>query len=121
MIAEYKRNDYTLLYAILRKLAYSLNKISDYFDHYWYFRIKGDLSEKDGQKGTNQSICINICDLSIENMALYDSTFLSYAYEQKKNKAFKDLDIFTLLKLSIDELTKCHLRFYNKLNGRNNT
>ncbi len=116
-VAEYKRNDYTLLYAFLRKLAFTLNKISDFFDHYWYFKIKGELSEKDGAKGTSHSICINICDLSIENMALYDSTFLSYAYEQKKNKAFKDLEKFTSLKPSIEELTKCHSRFYDKLNG----
>ena len=44
------------------------------------------------------------------------ATFLSYAYEQKKNKAFKDLDTFTSLTPSIEELAKCSSRFYDKIN-----
>ena len=113
----YKRNDVSMLYVILRQLAYGLYKISDWFDHYWYFRIKGNLSMQDGAKGEERNILLNICDLSIENMALYDSTFLSYAYEQKKNAAFKDLERFTSLTPSIEELTKCNSHFYNKING----
>ena len=50
-------------------------------------------------------------------MALYDSTFLSYAYESKKNMPFKDLESFTTLTPSVEELTKCNSRFYNKING----
>ncbi len=116
-LSKYKRNDVSLLYLILRKCAYVVNKICDWFDHYWYFKIKGKLSIQDGEKGMDKTLDINICDLSIENMALYDSTFLSYAYEQKKNKAFKNLEKFTSLTPSIDELTKCNSHFYNKLNG----
>ncbi len=116
-ISSYKRNDQSMLYIILRQLSFVFNKLSSFFDHYWYFRIKGDLSMRDGEVGEKKNICLNICDLSIENMALYDSTFLSYAYEQKKNMAFKDLDKFTSLTPSIDELNKCNSHFYNKLNG----
>lgn len=116
-VSKYKRNDESLLYVILKQLAYANDKICDYFDHYWYFKIKGDLSMQDGASDEIKNICINICDLSIENMALYDSTFLSYAYEEKKNKAFKNLACFTKLTPPIDELTKCNSHFYNKLNG----
>lgn len=116
-VSVYKRNDYSMLYCILRQSAAILNKISDFFDHYWYFRIKGTLAMQDGAKGEEKNICLNICDLSIENMALYDSTFLSYAYEQKKNMAFKDLRKFTSLRPSIEELTVCNSHFYNVLNG----
>lgn len=116
-VAAFKRNDISLIYAILRQLAYVIDKICDYFDHYWYFKIKGELSEQDGAKGEEKKICINICDLSIENMALYDSTFLSYAYEQKRNKAFKDLQRFTSLTPSIEELAACNSVFYNRING----
>ena len=116
-VSTYKRNDQSMLYIILRQLAFTFNKLSNFFDHYWYFRIKGDLSMRDGEVGEKKNICLNICDLSIENMALYDSTFLSYAYEQKKNMAFKDLDKFTSLTPSIDELNKCNSHFYNQLNG----
>ena len=72
---------------------------------------------QDGATGEERNILLNVCDLSIENMALYDSTFLSYAYEQKKNAAFRDLDKFTSLTPSIEELTKCNSHFYNKING----
>ena len=113
----YKRNDMSALYIFLRQLAFVLYKISDWFDHYWYFRITGRLSMQDGATGEERNILLNVCDLSIENMALYDSTFLSYAYEQKKNAAFKDLDKFTSLTPSIEELTKCNSHFYNKING----
>ena len=75
---------------------------------------------QDGATGEEKHVLLNICDSSIENMALYDSTFLSYAYEQKKNAAFKDLDKFTSLTPSIEELTKCNSRFYNKINGISN-
>ena len=50
-------------------------------------------------------------------MNLYDSTFLSYAYEQKKNKDFKDIDKFTSLRPTMDELSKCNSRFYSKINN----
>ena len=116
-VSSYKRNDQSMLYIILRQLAFTFNKLSNFFDHYWYFRIKGDLSMRDGEVGEKKNICLNICDLSIENMALYDSTFLSYAYEQKKNMAFRNLDKFTSLTPSIDELNKCNSHFYNQLNG----
>nr|MCR5349939.1 hypothetical protein [Acholeplasmatales bacterium] len=60
---------------------------------------------------------INICDLDINNQKLYDSTFLSYAYKEKKNYEFKDLDNFKSLTPSIEELNKCNSKFYNKINN----
>lgn len=115
--SKYKRNDYTLFYSVLRDLTLLFDKVCNFFDHYWYFRIKGYLTTEDGDYKEEKALCVNICDLSINNMALYDSTFLSYAYESKKNKAFKELDKFTTLTPSVEELTKCNSRFYNKLNG----
>lgn len=115
--ARYKRNDYNFIYAIIRDLALLTNKICAFFDKYWFFRIRGYLAMEDGESRTDKSLCINICDLSINNMALYDSTFLSYAYEAKKNKAFCELERFTSLTPSVEELTKCNSRFYNKING----
>lgn len=63
-------------------------------------------------KRTNK-LCINLRDLTYNNQKLYDSTFLSYANEQKKNKVFKELDTFTSLTSSIEELDKYSSRFYN--------
>ncbi len=116
-ISQYKRNDYNLTYAILRHLAGILNKICAFFDHYWYFKISGILSQEDNTKGKKIVLNINISDLKINDHPLYDSTFLSYAYEEKKNKEFKDLITFKTLHPTTEELSLCNSRFYNKLNG----
>ena len=58
-----------------------------------------------------------MCDLEIDGHKLYDSTFLSYAYETKKNFSFANLETFSSLTPSVEELTKCNSRFYNKING----
>ena len=102
--------------------VYSLNtidKICKWFDHYWFFKITGNLSYQDGVKGDKKNLNINLCDLEINSQKLYDSTFLSFAYESKKNFEFRNLDTFTSLTPSVEELTKCNSRFYNKLNGLN--
>lgn len=118
-ISTYKRNDYTFIYAVLRLLQHRLRSIKAFFDHYWYFKLTTLLSQEDGGKGTQVSINLNLCDLKLDGNPLYDSTFLSYAYEQKKNMRFKDLPTYTSLTPSIDELTKNNSRFYNKINGIN--
>ena len=68
-------------------------------------------------KGKKKKLFINIIDLSYNGQNLYDSTFLSFAYEQKKNTEFKDLDTFTQLAPPIEELEKCNSKFYNKINN----
>lgn len=113
----FKRNDYSLLYAFLRQWIFINSKIIKFFDHYWFFKIKCDLSIRDGEKGEDKILNLNLCDLEINDHKLYDSTFLSYAYEVKKNYMFKDLDSFTSLTPPVEELTKCNSRFYNKINN----
>lgn len=115
-VAKYKRNDITLLYAILRRLATSLKRICNWFDSFYYFKMSTILSQEGDLKGIKRKLCINIRDLSHNNQNLYDSTFLSFAYEQKKNEEFKNLDRFTKLAPPKDELEKCHSKFYDKIN-----
>ncbi|MDE6408439.1 MAG: hypothetical protein K2K50_07555, partial [Anaeroplasmataceae bacterium] len=112
----YKRNDITLIYAALRNTANLFKRICDWFDSFYYFKLTTILSQEGEEKGLVKKLCINIRDLTHNDSNLYDSTFLSYAYEQKKNKAFKDLDTFTSLTPSIEELSKCSSRFYDKIN-----
>lgn len=116
-LSVYKRNDYTLIYGMLRSLQHTLAKINKFFDRYWYFKLTANLTQEDGGKGTTVKIYLNLCDLNLDEKPLYDSTFLSHAYEQKKNKDFKDLDKFTSLTPEIAELTMCHSRFYDKINN----
>ena len=118
--SRYKRNDITLIYAILRSIGNHLSKICNWFDQFWYFKLKTRISQEDendtATKGTKKALCINIRDLSYKNQRLYDSTFLSYSYEEKKNEEFMNLDTFTQLSPSKEELDKCNSRFYNKIN-----
>ena len=116
-LGTYKRNNINLCYIILRNLNTTLTKICEWFEFYRYFKLKATISQEGEEKGKNITININLCDLSIENRKLYDSTFLSYAYAEKKNMEFKDIDRFTNLTPSIEELNKCNSRFYNKINN----
>ena len=112
----YKRNDYNSIYYFLRNLNTTLTKICTWFEKYQYFKLTALKSQEGDEKGERITFNINLCDLHINNQKLYDSTFLSYAYEQKKNMDFKDIDSFTQLTPSIEELNKCNSKFYNKIN-----
>lgn len=115
-IGTYKRNDITLIYAILRNTANLFKRICGWFDSFYYFKLTTIVSQEGEDKGIQKKLCINIRDLTHNGSNLYDSTFLSQTYEQKRNKAFKDLDTFTSLTPSIEELEKCNSRFYDKIN-----
>ena len=117
-ISCYKRNDLTLPYVVIRDAANTFKRICDWFESFTFFILKTVISQEgDLGKGTKKKLNINIRDLSYNNQALYDSTFLSFAYEQKKNEEFKNLDTFTQLTPPIEELEKCNSKFYNKINS----
>ncbi|MBQ6782415.1 MAG: hypothetical protein IJP63_00230 [Acholeplasmatales bacterium] len=113
----YKRNDYNSIYYFLRNLNTTLTKICTWFEKYQYFKLIALKSQEGEDKGERIAFNINLCDLHINNQKLYDSTFLSYAYQEKKNMDFKDIDSFTQLTPSIEELNKCNSKFYNKINN----
>ncbi|MBR4496677.1 MAG: hypothetical protein IKP12_06055, partial [Acholeplasmatales bacterium] len=113
----YKRNDYNATYYFLRNLNTTLTKICCWFEKYQYFKLIALKSQEGDEKGERIAFNINLCDLHINNQKLYDSTFLSYAYAEKKNMDFKDIESFTQLTPSIEELNKCNSKFYNKINN----
>lgn len=76
----------TLPYVILRSIASSLKKICDWFDTFYYFKLSTIISQEGEDKGIKKKLNINIRDLNYNNQKLYDSTFLSYAYKEKKNE-----------------------------------
>ena len=116
-VGVYKRNDYNATYYFLRNLNTTLTKICTWFEKYQYFKLSALKSQEGDEKGERITFNINLCDLHINNQKLYDSTFLSYAYEQKKNKDFKNIESFTKLTPTIEELNKCNSKFYNKINN----
>ena len=115
-VSQYKRNDLTLPYIILRDLGNRLQKICDWFDSFYYFKLSTVIGQEDDMKGSKKNLFINIRDLKYKDQKLYDSTFLSYSYKEKKNRDFKDLDRFTQLAPPKEELAKCKSRFYDRLN-----
>lgn len=115
-VSQYKRNDLTLPYIILRDLGNRLQKICDWFDSFYYFKLSIVIAQEEDTKGSKKNLFINIRDLKYKEQKLYDSTFLSYSYKEKKNKDFKDLDRFTQLAPPKEELAKCKSRFYDGLN-----
>ena len=113
--SNYKRNDITLPYAILRSLATSLDRLCKWFDQFYYFRIKALKSQEDDIKGIKVSLNINLVDINYNNQSVYDSTFLSFAYEVKCNHQFRNLDTFTGLRPTVEELRKIDSKLYNTL------
>jgi len=116
-VGKYKRNDYNTTYYFLRNLNTTLTKITTWFEKYQYFKLSAVKFQEGEEKGERITFNINLCDLHINNQKLYDSTFLSYAYAEKKNKDFKDIESFTKLTPTIEELKKCNSKFYNKINN----
>ena len=58
---------------------------------------------------------INLCDINYNNHSVYDSTFLSFAYEVKCSHEFRNLDTFTGLRPTVEELRKIDSKLYNTL------
>ena len=111
---------HNFLYVILRNLGSMLQKICNLFEEFSYFKLITNISQEDendtASKCTKKVLNINIRDLSYKNQRLYNSTFLSFSYEEKNNKEFKSLDTFTKLSPPKDELDKCNSRIYDKIN-----
>ena len=100
----YKRNDLTLPYVILRSLGHTLSKICNWFETFSYFKLKTLLSQEDSLTGIKKNLFINIRDLKFNDSPLYDTTFLSYAYEAKCTHDFRNLRRYQGLQPTPEEL-----------------
>jgi hypothetical protein len=112
-----KRYDYTALYSFLRYSLYFLIKVLDYFERYAYTKFYIEERDSDSKTLGKFKININSFDESWKGMRLYDSTFLSTAYSEKKQKEkhrWDQLPKWTSLNPSQKELEKVHSRFIDK-------
>ena len=100
----YKRNDFTLPYVILRSLGHALIKICNWFESFSYFKLKTILSQEDSLTGDKKNLFINIRDLKYNDSPLYDTTFLSYAYEAKCTHNYRNLRTYQGLQPTPEEL-----------------
>ena len=103
-LSQYKRNDLTLPYVMLRDFGKTLTKICNWFESFSYFKLKVILSQEGDIKGIKKNLFINIRDLEFNGEALYDTTFLSYAYETKCDHNFRNLQTYQGLQPTPEEL-----------------
>ena len=109
----YKRNDFTLPYVILRQLGYVLSKICNWFETFSYFKLRTILSQEDSINGVKKNLFINIRDLEFKDSPLYDTTFLSYAYEARCTHDFRNLRTYNGLHPTPEELALQESNFLN--------
>ena len=103
-LPQYKRNDLTLPYVMLRDFGKTITKICNWFESFSYFKLKVILSQEGDIKGIKKNLFINIRDLEFNGEALYDTTFLSYAYETKCDHNFRNLQTYQGLQPTPEEL-----------------
>jgi len=108
-----KRFDYTFLYSFLRYSLFYLEKVLLFFRNFLYLRFYCRILDIENNPIRKVKININNFDESWKGSRLYDSTFLSKAYKDKKVKGFDwdKIPRWTSLTPSQEELTKVHSRF----------
>lgn len=112
-----KRKDYTLLYSIFRYSLYGLSKILNYFNKYSYIKFYILITDKDNKELGKVKLNVNCYDEQWRGSRLYDSTFLSKAYETKREfskSKWDSLAKWSSLTPELSELEKVHSRFIDK-------
>lgn len=112
-----KRFDYTLIYSILRHFNIFLYKILNWFDSFKYTIIYGDISNVEGDIRSRIKLKINSRDEKYKDSFLYDSTFLSKGYENKKKASKVNWDnarVYSSIHPTDDELKSLHSKFIDK-------
>ena len=119
-LPRYKRNDLTLPYVMLRDFGKTIKKICDWFESFSYFKLKVILSQEDDLKGIKKNLFINIRDLEFNGEPLYDTAFLSYAYETKCEHNFRNLQTYQGLQPTPEELALQESNFLTNAGFTNN-
>jgi len=112
-----KRYDYNTIFALLRHLTNKIYRIVSWFDTFTYTQISGSISNVEGEVRSKIKLRINSRDEKYKDSYLYDSTFLSKGYENKRSKSkttWNSADSFQSIHPSDEELKKMHSRFIDK-------
>jgi hypothetical protein len=115
-----KRYDYTAVYAFLRFLIYYLSRVLTWFNKFSYTKMICTLRDVQQNIKGKMKFNINAQDETWKGSRLYDSTFLSKGYEQKKSKndiPWSKLERWSSLTPGEEELIKVHSRFINASQG----
>lgn len=118
---KYKRNDYTLGYAILRKFGFILNKLDNYFSRFYYMEHIGEIANNDDMKDAKEFktfTCIR--DLSYKKEKIFDSCMFGQVYDDlkeiiKSDKYLRDIPHWQSATPSLKEYLDIDMRFYNKI------
>lgn len=112
-----KRYDYNLVFSVLRHLSLFLSRVIEWFESFKYTQIYGSVSNVEGETRSKLKLKINSRDEKYKNSYLYDSTFLSKGYENKKRKSLTDWnnsESYKSIHPSDEELKKLHSKFIDK-------
>lgn len=120
-LTTYKRNDYTLFYAILRKWAFLFDKLDNYFSRFYYMEHIGEIANNDDMKDAKTFktyTCIR--DLSYNNEKLFDSCMFGTVYDDlreiiQSDKYLRDIPHWQSASPTLQEYLEIDMRFYNKI------
>lgn len=108
-----KRYDYVFLYSVFRFMMFHTIQILSWFDKFYYTKYTAELLTNDGDNKRKLKYAINSMDEEWRGQRLYDSTFLSTGYKQRKNTAFKDLPRWSAITPTIEEMQMLNSKFVN--------
>ncbi|MCK9224837.1 MAG: hypothetical protein M0R46_16200 [Candidatus Muirbacterium halophilum] len=111
-----KRYDYTFLYSFFRYGLYYFGKVLSWFDKFSYIKFYCSFTDRDGKALSKFKMNVNTIDEQYQGSRLYDSTFLSKSYEEKKQQStikskWDTIPTWSSLSPSKEELLMVHSRF----------
>ena len=125
-LQKYKRNDVSLFYQFLKYFTFLIMKITEYFEHFRYFRIIGQRANNDDFKDAKVfKYNLNMMDFfHLEDQKIYESIQFKRFYSdlRKELYAFKgikqslvEIEKWSSIDPAAAEYMKLNQRFYSKI------
>lgn len=102
-----KRYDYSLFLSIVLHLASFFETLEAYMRSYSYTKMYLQEMENDGEVVGKVKLNLNEIDSNYQGQRLYNSVCFKSIYDSKRNCRFNELDSWTSLDSSEEELKKC--------------
>lgn len=115
-----KRYDYTGPYSFFRYLIYYVSRVLNWFYKFTYTKMFTTLRDVDNNILGKMKYNINVQDEIWKGSRLYDSTFLSRSYDDKRSRNYipwSKLERWSSLTPGEEELKQVHSRFINRSQG----
>lgn len=125
-LKEYKRNDVTFFYQLLKYITFLFINICSYFEKFRYFRIIGQQANNDEFKDARVfKYNLNVMDfVHEEEQKIYESIQFKRFYSDLRNELYKikgikqsliEIEKWSSIDPAAAEYMKLHQRFYSKI------